>query len=156
LRRAHPGIRRACIGIRRTYPAFAWALALGPTAAAADDVSGSDTLLCYGWTAALCDTDGTCRSMEPWRLNLPDFVKIDIGAKRVSTTDSVADSRATSIRELRRSDGRILLQGDQNDRAFSWLITESTGEGTLTVSTPGEAVSVFTVCTPASASAPVR
>ena len=47
-----------------------------------------------------------------------------------------------------RGSGTILLQGIQGERAFSWLIVEATGEGTLTVSTPAAGLTVFTICTP--------
>ena len=47
-----------------------------------------------------------------------------------------------------REDGTIVLQGRQGERAYSWLIVEATGEGTLTMSTPGEGITVFTLCTP--------
>jgi hypothetical protein len=114
----------------------------------ADDVSGASSMLCYGWTAARCDTENGCTSTEPWRLDLPDFVSIDMSAKVIKTTGAAAAARSTSVRTLERADGMILLQGNEKDRAFSWLIKESTGEGTLTVSTPGEALSVFTLCTP--------
>ena len=38
------------------------------------------------------------------------------------------------------------MQGMQDGRAFSWLITENTGEGTLTVSTADRGIVIFTVC----------
>jgi hypothetical protein len=49
---------------------------------------------------------------------------------------------------VERSNGMILLQGVQGERAFSWLISEATGEGTLTVSSLAAGLTVFTVCTP--------
>jgi hypothetical protein len=42
-----------------------------------------------------------------------------------------------------------LIQGAQGERAFSWLITEATGEGTLSVAGVGQGVTVFTTCTAA-------
>ena len=118
-------------------------------AASADDVTGSDSLLCYALSAARCELEETtCSVKEPWVLNLPDFLKLDLDAKRATTTEASGELRETDIRTVERSNGTILLQGVQGERAFSWLITEATGEGTLTVSALGAGLTVFTVCTP--------
>jgi hypothetical protein len=118
-------------------------------AAAADDVTGSDSLLCYALSAARCELEETtCNVREPWRLNLPDFLKLDLDAKRAVTTAASGELRVTDIRTVERGNGTILLQGVQGERAFSWLITETSGEGTLTVSALSAGLTVFTVCTP--------
>jgi hypothetical protein len=113
----------------------------------ADDVSGSDSLLCYGLSAARCGSEA-CEMVEPWRLNLPDFVKLDLRGKRLQTTAASSDDRETPLQNVERSNGTILIQGSQGERAFSWLITETSGEGTLSVAGHGQGVTVFTVCTP--------
>jgi hypothetical protein len=113
----------------------------------ADDVSGSDSLLCYGLSAARCETGESCEILEPWRLNLPDFVKLDLQGKRLQTTAASPEQRETPLQNVQRANGTILIQGAQGERAFSWLITESSGEGTLSVAAHGQGVTVFTVCT---------
>jgi hypothetical protein len=117
-------------------------------AAFADDVSGSDMLLCYGLSAARCETGALCEAVEPWRLNIPDFVKLDLRGKRIQTTAGSSEQRQTPLQTVQRSNGTILLQGVQGERAFTWLITETSGEGTLAVAGQGQGVTVFTVCTP--------
>lgn len=118
-------------------------------AAWADALTGSDELLCYAHSAARCEVEEmTCSVKTPWQLNLPDFIKIDLDAKRAETTEASGEVRQTPIRTVERSNGTILLQGVQGERAFSWLIIEATGEGTLSVSTPAAGLTVFTVCTP--------
>jgi hypothetical protein len=119
------------------------------SAVSADDVTGSDSLLCYAHSAARCEVEGgTCEVKTPWQLNLPDFIKLDLDAKRAETTEASGEVRQTPIRTVERSNSMILLQGVQGERAFSWLILDATGEGTLTVSTPTAGLTVFTVCTP--------
>ncbi len=113
----------------------------------ADDVTGSDSLLCYGLSAARCETGEACEAVEPWRLNIPDFVKLDLRGKRIQTTAASNDQRETPLQTVQRSNGTILIQGTQGERAFSWLITETSGEGTLSVAGVGQGVTVFTVCT---------
>jgi hypothetical protein len=114
----------------------------------ADDVSGSDSLLCYGLSAARCETGAACESVEPWKLNIPDFVKLDLRGKLLQTTAASNDKRETPLQSVQRTDGTILIQGSQGERAFSWLISETSGEGTLSVAAQGQGVTVFTVCTP--------
>jgi hypothetical protein len=118
-------------------------------AASADDLTGSDSLLCYAHSAARCEVEeGTCEVKTPWQLNLPDFLKLNLDAKRAETTEASGEVRTTEVRTVERSNGTILLQGVQGERAFSWLISEATGEGTLTVSSLAAGLTVFTVCTP--------
>lgn len=117
--------------------------------ALADDVRGSDALLCYGLSAARCEHTGVCEQKEPWQLNLPDFLKVDLKAKQATTTAGSGPVRETKFQTVQRDPaGTILLQGVQGERAFSWIIVEETGEGTMTVSTVAAGLTVFTVCTP--------
>ena len=113
-----------------------------------DDVTGSDSLLCYGLSAARCETGEACQSVEPWKLNIPDFVKLDLRGKRISTTAASNEQRETPLQTVQRVNGTILIQGSQDERLFSWLISETSGEGTLSVAAQGQGVTVFTVCTP--------
>jgi hypothetical protein len=113
----------------------------------ADDVAGSDSLLCYGLSAARCETGEACEAVAPWRLNIPDFVKLDLRGKLINTTAASAEQRETPLQSVQRSNGMIVIQGSQGERAFSWVISETTGEGTLSVAGHGQGVTVFTVCT---------
>jgi hypothetical protein len=113
----------------------------------ADDVTGSDSLLCYGLSAARCETGEACQSMEPWKLNIPDFVRLDLRAKRIQTTATSSENRETPMQTVQRANGTISIQGSQGERLFSWLISEASGEGTLSVAAEGQGVTVFTVCT---------
>jgi hypothetical protein len=112
----------------------------------AGDVTDSDLLLCYGWSAAVCDTESVCEVTEPWRLNMPDFVTIDLDDELITSVPGEVDERESSISSIAREGGYIIMQGMQDGRAFSWLITENTGEGTLTVSTADRGIVIFTVC----------
>jgi hypothetical protein len=112
-----------------------------------DDVTGSDSLLCYGLSAARCETGEACESVAPWKLNIPDFVKLDLKAKRIQTTATSNEKRETPLQTVQRANGTISIQGSQGERLFSWLISEASGEGTLSVAAQGQGVTVFTICT---------
>jgi hypothetical protein len=130
----------------------AWLLGLAGLAAGpalADALAGSNSLLCYGMTATVCTIDGNaCETHEPWELNLPDFVNVDLRAKVLRSTDAAQETRETAIARLERQDGLMFLQGSQGARAFSWVMSEETGEGTIMINSFDTGVTVFTVCTP--------
>lgn len=113
-----------------------------------DDLTASDRLLCTAWHAARCTAAGDCEATEPWRLNIPDFVRIELSGKTMTTTAAHSETRSTPIGSVHRNDGLIVLNGQQGERAWSWVINEASGEGTLSISSEGAAIAVFSACTP--------
>jgi hypothetical protein len=127
------------------------ALALPGTEVLADDLTGANRFLCAAVQATRCTDGGDCTIDVPWNLNVPQFIEIDLDAKRLSTTMASGENRATAIEHLSRRDGTIVLQGFEMGRAFSFVITEQTGRVTVAVATEGRAVAVFGACTPLAA-----
>ncbi len=119
--------------------------------ASADDLAGVQSLLCTAVEATLCTDDGDCVSESPSELNIPSFLELDLKSKRMSTTKASGEDRSTPIRTLEREGGLIVIQGFEMGRAFSFLISESTGELSVAVTRDGKTVSVFGACTPLSA-----
>ncbi|MHC4074656.1 MAG: hypothetical protein ACYTGS_21950 [Planctomycetota bacterium] len=104
--------------------------------AMAENLEGTDELLCAAGRAQICFENGECFSVAPWELSIPDFVVIDTKEKSVSTTKAVE-----------KSDGTIYLQGMEGNRTFSFVIEESSGHMTVAVVRDGFSVTVFGVCT---------
>jgi hypothetical protein len=128
--------------------ALAAMLALfGATAARADDLTGSNLLLCTAVQATGCHEDGDCVQDLPWNLNVPQFIQVDLNAKKLSTTKASGENRVTPIDVLRRDNGLIVLQGFERGRAFSFVISEATGMASVAVAAAGKAVVVFGACT---------
>jgi len=126
-------------------------------AAWADDLTGSNRFLCSPVQATVCFNDGECEIDLPWNLNIPAFIEVDLEARRLSTTAASGENRMTPIENVSRRDGLIVLQGFEMGRAFSWVISEETGQVTAAIASEGRAVSVFGSCTPiASAGEPGR
>jgi hypothetical protein len=123
-------------------------LALVGGAVSADDLTGASRLLCAAVQATACVEDGECGIDLPWNLNIPDFIEVDLEAKRLSTTAASGENRATAIEHLTRQDGLIVFHGLELGRAFSWVISEETGRATVAVATDGASVAVFGACTP--------
>jgi hypothetical protein len=114
----------------------------------ADDLTDSDQFLCAAVQATMCVEDGECVAQVPWNLNIPEFIEVDLEAKRLATTAASGENRATPIQHLGRSDGTIVFHGYERGRAFSWVIDEQSGRVTIAVATDGGAVAVFGTCTP--------
>ena len=122
---------------------------LVPQLAVADDVHGTDLMICASVEATVCSLDG-CEIGTPWFWGIPQFVEIDLKAKQLKTTAASGENRATPFNSMERKDGLIFLQGVENGRAFSFVITEETGVLSAAVAREELTVSVFGACTPLS------
>lgn len=129
------------------------ALALPGGEVLADDLTGSTRFICAAVQATRCTEGGECATDLPWNFNVPEFIEIDLEANRLSTTRASGENRATAIEHVSRRDGLIVLQGFEMGRAFSFVITESTGRVAVAVAAEGRAVAVFGACTPMAAPA---
>ena len=116
--------------------------------AAADNLTGEQLLLCTPVQATMCTADGECVIENPWNLNIPQFVEVNLKEKKLSTTKASGENRATPIRVLVREGGMIYLQGIEGGRAFSFVITEETGMVSIAVARGDKTVSIFGACTP--------
>lgn len=121
---------------------------MAPAMTLADDLSGSEAFLCSVVYASECTLDGDCTGGPAWNLNIPQFIEVDIKAKTLSTTKASGENRSTPIKNLERGDDSIILQGVENGRAFSFVITESTGMVSIAVAIADEGIVVSGVCTP--------
>ena len=125
----------------------ALALAL-PAAVHGDDLTGSDRFLCTAVQVTHCTPDGSCQTDLPWQLNVPQFIEVDLVARTLATTQASGENRATKISFVSRENGSIVLQGLENGRAFSFMISEETGMATVAVARESLGVTVFGACTP--------
>jgi hypothetical protein len=117
--------------------------------ALADDVSGSERLLCSSSQAMICFETGECFNAQPWELDVPQFVLVDLKKNVLSTTGASEERRSTPIARVTREEGTIFLQGIERRRAFSIVIEESLGTFNAAVARDGVTVSVFGACTDA-------
>lgn len=115
--------------------------------ALAENVAGVSEMICAAAQAQICFETGECYAATPVELDLPDFVIIDTKKNRISTTEASGLNRSTEFSKVDRVDGRIMLQGIENGRAFSFTIHESTGRMTAAIARDGLTVSVFGACT---------
>jgi hypothetical protein len=88
-------------------------------AARADDLTGSSRFLCVPVQATVCVEDGECAVDLPWNVNIPEFIEVDLKAKRLATTTASGLGPETPIEHLNRSDRTIVFHGFEMGRAFS-------------------------------------
>jgi hypothetical protein len=114
----------------------------------ADDLSGASKLLCAPLQGSECRRDG-CETDPAWEMNVPQFVEIDLDGKTITSTDSGDGKKATKIASVKRDDNLIVLQGYDNGRAFSMVITEPSGFATMGITVDDGGVVLFASCTKA-------
>jgi hypothetical protein len=126
--------------------AFAWALGLClfPLSAAAGGIDGSKPLLCAVTEAVECGFDGTCERGTADSINVPQFIEVDLAKEELRDHEG---SRATKIRDHQRAEGRLVLQGIEQDRAWSIFISEKTGKMSVTATGREAGFVVFGACT---------
>ena len=118
-------------------------------AAQADDVTGKDRILCATTQVMLCVEDGACFQISVLDADTPQFLIIDTKKKLVATTKASGEKRESPVANLSRVDGRIFLQGVENNRAYSLLIEEAFGRFSAAIARDGITLSVFGACTDA-------
>ena len=124
------------------------ATALVAAPSMADDTRGSKKLLCTTESLTVCVDTGECAAGESEEVNIPHFIIINLDKGQLETTPASGENRTTPIKEVSRADGILILQGSQNQRAFSIVITEPVGIMSFAAAGDGLVASVFGSCTP--------
>jgi len=132
-----------------TYKIPVLILALISAAPVASDVlKDSNRMLCVPGSIDHCVSGKGCSSEFPESENVPEFIEVDLKTRTLSATKASGENRATPIKNQSREAGYIFLQGVENGRTFSMVISESTGDLTFVVAANGETATMFGGCTP--------
>ena len=117
-----------------------------PYSIAAADFDGSKPLLCATIETFECGAGIECQRGTSQSINLPQFLKINFKDKKISGTRESGEVLSTKIENMERSDGKLVLQGTQNNKGWSMLINEATGKMTITASDDQVGFVVFGAC----------
>jgi len=118
-----------------------------PAVFAAAPYDGSVPLLCATLRIQECGNDsGECHQRRAEEVNIPQFVKIDVAQKTISSTG--AESRQAAVQRLENTDGRLVLQGGQGGRGWSMVIATETGQMSASVVDEEVGFVIFGACTP--------
>ena len=119
-----------------------------PFSALAADFDGSKPLLCAVIETFECGPSSQCQRGTAESIDIPQFLKINFKEKMISSTPESGPVRTTKIQNMERIDGKLILQGVQNGKAWSMVISEATGKVTLSASDDQAGFLVFGACTP--------
>ena len=109
-------------------------LILTPLSIAAAQFDGSTPLLCAVIQVVECGTGGDCYPVQPEIANIPRFLKINFKNKTISATEENGKKEVTRIKNFEHTNGNMVLQGSENGRGWTMVISEETGKVSATVS----------------------
>jgi hypothetical protein len=113
--------------------------------AGAAGFDGSKDFLCAPTDVAECDAAARCERVSPSEVDLPAFLRVSVGKKRISNIEP--PERSTVIENVRSVDGATILQGAENGRAWSMVIDQQTGKLSGSIAEGAGAFVVFGSCT---------
>jgi len=117
-----------------------------PSHVLAGDFDGSKPLLCAVIETIECTPDGECLRGEAESIDMPAFLKINFSKKTISGTRQDGTVRTTEIKSMEQVDGKLILQGVQNGKGWTMIVSEATGEATITASDDQVGFVVFGAC----------
>ena len=109
-------------------------LIVTPLSIAAAQFDGSTPLLCAVIQVVECGAGGDCYPVQPEIANIPRFLKINFKNKTISTTEESGRKDTSRIKNIERAKGNLILQGSENGRGWTMVISEETGKMSATVS----------------------
>lgn len=115
-------------------------------ALAASPVDGSSNCLCAIMEVVECNLKGECSEVTPEEINVPSFIKIDFKKKSLGSLDET-DPKVTEIKAFEKDDVHLILQGSENQRAWSMMVEIETGKMSASVSTDDYGFLLFGKCT---------
>ena len=136
--------------MRSVWISFALALAVmvAPMPAAAANFDGSKPLLLAVISIFECAPESGCQQVSPAEAGIPRFMEIDFQKMEINEVGEFEDERRTPIKTLNKGDGTLSLQGGENNRSWSAVIKQDSGEAVITVSDVHSGFVLFGACTP--------
>lgn len=119
-----------------------------PTLATADMIDGSKPLLCAPEEAQECDEVEDCMSVDDESLGLAEFLEVDFKNKRIRAAGAEKrDYQESPIHRVEKLDVGVLIQGSENELAWSMSISGDSGDMVLAVAGLDHGFVVFGSCT---------
>jgi hypothetical protein len=118
-------------------------LGLLASTASAAPLDGTVPMLCALNSVVECTRRGDCERSTAEEAQVPPFVRIDVGKRLLSSVDG---ARTTPIVSVQRANGRLMVQGMQNERVWGAVINEQTGQMSATVGEDDGAIVMSGAC----------
>jgi hypothetical protein len=114
-----------------------------PAAVPAAPMDGSAPILCALSSVMECARRGECERSTAEDAQVPAFVRVDVRGRVLSTVDG---ARTSPIASTQRVNGRLMIQGMQNERIWGAVINEQTGQMSATVGEDDGAIVISGAC----------
>lgn len=125
-----------------------------PFAIQAADFDTSKLLLCSITDVKECTSDEGCQKRSLDEVAMPEFLKFDLQNKNVTPATPIEGKQPTSIKEMERIEGKLILQGaeqgaDKVHDGLGWTAAISEQNGKLIFTASGDEVAfvAFGTCT---------
>jgi hypothetical protein len=134
------GLQAAGLSLALGFPA------LVSPAAAAGKYDGAKPMLCAVTAMSECTADGKCERSAPHAgNNLPPFLRVDVKGRVL--TDNQGSGRKTEIKSSSVVNGQLMLQGVENGKAWSMVISSEGGRWGGSIVEDDGLFAVFGNCT---------
>src|SRR5262245_56558025 len=118
-------------------------VSMWPAAIFAAPMDGSAPMLCALSGVMECSREGDCEKSSAEAAEVPAFVRINVPQRVLSSVDG---ARTSPITTVQRANGRLMLQGMQNDRVWGLVINEQNGRFSATVGEDDGAIVLSGAC----------
>ena len=135
--------------MKKTYTMVAaiWAT-LAVHSALAASYDGSQPFLCAPIDIVSCGSGGRCDRETAQSVDLPQFLKFDVGGSQITGTRPNGQLLKAEIDKVQHVEDRMVLQGVEGRLMWSVLVAEDTGDMTLTAGGDKVGFVAFGACTP--------
>ena len=116
--------------------------------APAGDLGEATEILCSPSWVISCAENHVCETGLPTEWNIPEHVIADLEKKTLSSPGAGGETRKTAIESAHPENGLIIIQGHELGRAFSLVVSESTGSLSGSITTENLTIAIFGGCTP--------
>ena len=112
-------------------------------------LSAEKSMICAVSEVRECTPFGTtCKRVSPQDVNTAPIVLLDLEKKELTSISMGDTGRKESVEGVKSTDDAIYLYGQQDDTAWSAVISLKTGSFTSNVSTVGTGFVLFGNCAP--------
>lgn len=126
---------------------FILGLIMIPGVILAGDFDGSKPLICAVIETFECAPGDECQRGGNEYTGIPRFLRIDFKEKKIRRNMEDGKVRTTQIERMTRVGGKLILQGIEEGKAWSMMITEDKGKMTVVASDGQIGFIIFGACT---------
>ena len=107
---------------------------------------GATPMLCSIVTVVECGEAGDCIKGTAKTYNLPTFLRVNFDQNTITGTNSEGKALKAEIMSSHKQQGNLLMQGNQNGRAWSVLVNQAKGDMSASINIEDGGYLLFGAC----------